>query len=88
MTTNDNRPVTFYWPSVCCIMDDRTVAIRATGYDEEGAHWTGERRWSSDSPDYGFWRWIFEHKERWGNRGFFSDTDLATLRAEYEANAV
>jgi hypothetical protein len=43
--TGDTSPVTFYWPDVACIMDDGTVAIKATGYDEEGAHWTGERRW-------------------------------------------
>jgi hypothetical protein len=69
-------------------MEDLTVAIRATGWDEKGWHWTGERRWASDSPDYPFWHWIVQHKERWEKLGFFSDQDLLTLRAEYEKDAI
>src|SRR5208283_4400111 len=81
----DPSDTTHYWPERAEVQDDGVVVIRVTGRERVGGRWGGIRRFAARSPDYGFWRWVVENKERWPSS--FSDADLPAMRAEYERQA-
>lgn len=72
--------VTFYYPGMHQVRDDGTIAMRATGHDEGGLRWTGQRTFSPDAADYDFWRWVVSQRERWANTPFFSSDELPIIR--------
>ena len=79
--------VTFYYPGVHQVRPDGTIAMRATGHDEDGWRWTGERTFSPGAVDYDFWLWVISQRGRWTASQFFSSDDLRSIQQEY-ANRV
>ena len=73
-------PVTYYYPRMSAIGTDGTIAMRSTGWTDEG-HWTGRFTMRPDSPDYRFWCWIVAHQERWPH--CISDRELPKLKEEF-----
>src|SRR5262249_30526979 len=46
------------------VQDDGTIIMKARGYDQFGAHWTGWVEIAPDGPDFGLWTWILSQEDR------------------------
>ncbi len=60
----NETPVTFIWPGMSHLSDDR-LTFRATGYDQDGSHWTGEKTILLAEPSYRFWTWVYLNRWLW-----------------------
>jgi hypothetical protein len=81
MDTADDS--TRYWLADSQIASDGAVILRLSAKDPGHARWGGVRRYQPGFPDYGFWRWVLEHKDRWADT--ISEEDVSRMRLEYEA---
>ena len=79
-TGNDS---TRYWLADSQIASDDTVILHLSGKDPGHARWGEVRRYRPGFPDYEFWRWVLEHKDRWADT--ISEEDVSRMRLEYEA---
>ena len=74
----------YYWPEWRSIRDDGTIVMKARGYDQFGAHWTGWAEFTPDDPDFGLWTWILTRAGRFDE--IISGKLLETIREEYRRN--
>lgn len=72
----------YYWWEWRDVLDDGTIVMKARGYDQFGAHWTGWAKIAPDDPDFGLWTWILARDNRF-NR-IISGEDLEAIREEYQ----
>jgi hypothetical protein len=54
----------YYWREWRELQDDGTIIMKASGYDQFGAHWTGWVEIAPDGPDFGLWTWILSQEDR------------------------
>ena len=73
---------TRYWLADSQIASDDAVILHLSAKDPGQARWGGVRRYQPNFPDYGFWRWVLEHKDQWADT--VSDEDVSKMRIEYE----
>ncbi len=76
----------YYWQEWRSIRDDGTIVMKARGYDQFGAHWTGWTEITPDDPDFGLWTWILAREDRFDK--IISGKLLETIREEYRWNAL
>jgi hypothetical protein len=77
----DFRPITFYWREWGRYREDGTLEMKASGYDGEGAHWTGHVEIPRHHADYRLWKWILEQSGRF--KDHISCRDLEVIREEF-----
>lgn len=73
--------VTFYWPSVCRKKEDGTISLKVSGA-ENGCLWTGGKDITPSDPEYGFWDFVYQIRDRYPT--FFDDAELARLKKDFE----
>ncbi len=59
--------------------------MKARGYDQFGAHWTGWAEIAPDDPDFGLWAWILTREDRFDE--IISGKALEAIRGEYQRDA-
>ena len=59
--------------------------MKARGYDQFGAHWTGWVEVAPDGPDFGLWTWILSQEDRFPE--IISGEALEAIREEYQRTA-
>jgi hypothetical protein len=64
------------------IAPDGAVILILSAQAPDQARWGRVRRCQPGFPDYGFWRWVLDHKDRWPET--VSDEDVSKMRREYE----
>ena len=52
----------FYWPGWRDVEEDGTIILKARGYDQSGAHWTGWVEIGPDHADFALWHWIIARR--------------------------
>jgi Type II secretion system (T2SS), protein E, N-terminal domain len=75
----------YYWREWRNVLDDGTIVMKARGYDQFGAHWTGWAEITPDGPDFGLWTWILAREDRFDK--IISGKDLEAIREEYRREA-
>jgi hypothetical protein len=75
----------YYWREWRSIRDDSTIVMKARGYDQFGAHWTGCVEIAPDNPDFGLWTWILAREDHYDE--IISGETLEAIREEYRRNA-
>jgi hypothetical protein len=73
---------TRYWLTDSKTADDGAVILHVSSRDAAEARWGAFRRCAPEFPDYDFWRWVLEHRERWPDS--VSEEDVSKMRLEYE----
>jgi hypothetical protein len=76
----DFGPTTFYWHEWSRYREDGTLEMKASGYAEDGSHWTGQVEIPPDHADYPLWKWILEQVGRY--EPIISEKDLELIREE------
>ena len=67
------------------MQDDGTIIMKARGYDQFGAHWTGCVEIAPDGPDFGLWTWILSQEDRFPE--IISGEALEAIREEHQRTA-
>lgn len=75
----------YYWREWRDILDDGTIVMKARGYDQFGAHWTGWAEIAPGDPDFGLWTWILARGDRFDK--IISGKALEAIREEYQWTA-
>ena len=57
------------------------VILHLSAKDPGQTRWGGVRRYQPGNPDYGFWRWVLEHKDQWADT--ISEEEVFNMRIEY-----
>ena len=76
------NPSTCYWLSESQIVPDGAVVLRLSAKQLGQARWGGVRRYQPGFPDYEFWRWVLEHRDRWADT--VSENEISKMRIEYD----
>ncbi len=81
----DTGPVTIYWRKDSSIASDGTLGMPVSGRDAEGCLWSGAMTLRPSEKDYGLWRWIIRHGDRY--KAILSDKALESIRQEHHRSA-
>ena len=83
-TSDDGRTdCTYYRPQFATVENDGTIIMRGSWWEGE-THNTGTIEIPVDAKDYGLWRWILSHRDRFN--AAINDLEVELLRQEYEAD--
>jgi hypothetical protein len=77
-------PTTFIWPSVSRMLPGGRIEMKVTGYDDDGAHWTGGRAVEPADVDHRLLHWLC----RWRKSlpPFFEEGLLPSIEAMLATN--